>query len=229
MNPAALLLHLRGAPWARWLQDARVGLDLGDRYLISPRRVTPWVDEPVDAWVWAQEDDVDRMLRREAPAGEIRMRLGERALAPRLRQAHAVLTLASLGWCGPWPDPAAAAEHVDMVREAILAVAIGPKDGEADLFPPGAPVPPFTLRFTDGARPAWVTVGLFEVLGAELCATGKAPPLRAMRALVLDALEHGRFARSLVLAMPDGAERTVTTIAEALPLPTRVGALVRVG
>lgn len=222
MNPTRMLLHLRGAPWSRWLRGARIGLDAGDRWVVGVDRVVPWEGAAVDAWVQVNPEDLDRLLSREAPAHEVHVRVADGPASDRLKSARAMLAAASLGWCGPWPDPAADPTADALVFDAILNIEIGAADGEGTLFPAHAPMPPIRVRFTDGARPTWATVGLFPLVGAELLATGRTPPVRAMRALVLDALEVGRVARSLSF----GDERVVTQ-AEPLPLATRVGAWVR--
>lgn len=223
MDELKLLLRLRASPWAPWLREARVGLDLGERWELGLDRVLPHRGGPVDAWIEAAEADLDAMLAGRVPAGPVRMKLAASPRPERLRSAHGVLMLAALGWCGPWPDPEADPRHIPILREAMLQVELGPADGTAALFPAGAPVPPLHLRFTDGARPSWATVGLAEGLGVELAATGKGPPLRALRALVLDALERGRVAKELRLG-----EQRIRTEATPFPMPHRPGWLFRV-
>lgn len=221
MTEAALLRRMRESPYAgAWLARARLGLDVdGARWTWSPAAALPWDGRPVDAWLRCTEADLVAMLAGRPPEGDVGYALGDRDLAPRLRQAHALLGLAALGWCGPWPDAAVDREHVRLVREALLDLAVGPGDGRRPLFPAGAPhgLDRVTMRFTDGAARRWATAGLADEGPGELV-TDAGP--RALRIAALHLVEHGSLPARL-----DTDEGTLAISAGPLPLPHRIGTL----
>ncbi len=212
MRELALLERIRRSPYGgAWLDGARVQLDWGEPWLWSTHGVRPWDGGAADAVITCTLGDLDRMLSRHAPEGEVRLSLGDRDLADRVKQARGVLAAAALGWLGPWPDPEAV-EHVDMVRSACLHLAIGPADEWRPLFPTGA----YRLRRTAGARDRWCTVGLAETHGMELWTSGDR---RWLRAAAVHLIERGALPAAVLGVALSRHER-------ALPLPTRVGWLV---
>lgn len=231
-----VLARLQESPFTRerlWRSGAVVGIAAGERLVVRDRGVFPWAGEAVDAWIGCTGKDLAAMLAGEVPAGEVVSRLGERDRAARLKQAHAVLVLAALGWAGPWPDAAADPAHVALVREALYDVEIGPSDGRAPLFPPGSPLPDVAIRVTDGVSARTVvTAGLAGPCELAVSLPPRADPagaLRPLRAAALYVAETGelpparldvnglRLACGLHPAFPDG-----------LPLPHRAAWLVRV-
>ena len=212
-----LLDRLRRSPFGGdWLRGARLALQCGDdALLLATDRVVPWGGEPVDARLLAQPADLDRLLSGEVPEGEVGWVLGEREdAAPRVKQARAVLALAALGWCGPWPHPDAAPELVALTRRAVLDLAVGPADAVGPLFPPAVPAElrGVQLRFTDGARPRHTTLGLSDTAGAPEFVTDAGP--RWLRVAVLAWIEAGSVPRRL------DVEGTVLDFRPApLPLP----------
>jgi hypothetical protein len=221
-----LLDRLRRSPFGgAWLTGAAFGIEAGERLFASTTRVMPYADEPVDAWLLTPPADLDRMLAGAAPEAQVGFRLGERPdVAPRVRQARAVLALAALGWCGPWPDPAANPELVALTRRACFDLTIGPADRVGALFAPGAPpeLARLQLRFTDGARPRHATLGLSDTPGApEFWTDGD---VRLLRVAALHWLEVGALPGTLE------TERGVIRFTAApLPLPHAASQLVRVG
>jgi hypothetical protein len=202
-----LLDRLRRSPFGGpWLAGARLRVDCGNaRLLAATDRVCDWDGTEVDAVLRTSEADLDAMLAGAPPAGEVGWVLGERAdTAPRIRQARAVLALAALGWCGPWPD-----------------LAIGPADRVSALFPPGAPpeLAAVSYRFTDGARPRHTTLGLSDRPGAPEFTTDLHP--RALRVAVIHWLETGSLPATLTHDALRLGFRT-----SPLPLPHAASALV---
>jgi hypothetical protein len=198
-----VLRRLLTSPYARrYLWDASpvIGLAVGDdRWRVADRAIHPWSDGPVDAWISASPADLSAMLARRVPPGTVAYRMGDRDVAPRLRQAVGLVTLAALGWAGPWPDPDADRAHVPLLREALFDLRIGPADGRAALF--GANGPPglehVELRVTDAAAHRTVTtVGLSDAWGEVLV---ELPP----RAPLTDALRPLRAAALFVVEMGD--------------------------
>ena len=221
-----LLDRLRRSPFGgAWLTGAAIGLEAGERLFVSTTRVMPYADEAVDAWITTEPADLDRMLTGTPPAGQVGYRLGNRPdAAPRVQQARAIFALAALGWCGPWPDPAADRELVDLTRRAALDLALGPADRVTALFPPEAPLElaRLRLRFTDGARPRRCTLGLSDTPGApELWTDGDA---RLLRIAALHILESGSCPSTL-----ETDRGVIRFTAAPLPLPHALSALVRVG
>jgi hypothetical protein len=215
----ALIRRGRASPYAgRWLRGAILGIDAGHRWTWRPDAVLPWRDEPVDAWLLASADDLARMLAGQAPVERVGFRLGDRDVAPRLKQARALCGLAALGWCGPWPDPAADPELVRLHREALFDLAMGPADRREPLFPSGAPfgLDAVGVRFTDGARPRWVTVGLPDELTTTL-----GP--RVLRLVALFRAEQGGLPSTL-----EAGDRTFRLSSRPLPLPDRLSRLVEI-
>ncbi len=88
----------------------------------------PVADNSGDGTLTCSEADLDRMLHREPPIGEVGLVHGTRDYPKRKRQAHLVLVAAALGWAGPWPDPAASPDHHDLVANALCELALGPCD-----------------------------------------------------------------------------------------------------
>lgn len=220
-----LLDRLRRSPYAgAWLDGAALGLDSGsERLFLSTGRVMPYADEALDAWIRCELADFDRMLAAQTPVGQVGYALGERDDAPRLKQARAVLALAALGWCGPWPEAAADGELVALTRRACLDLAIGPADQVGPLFPSAAPPPlaAVSLRLTDGARPRWCTLGLSDTPDAPEFWTDADP--RVLRVATLHWLEVGSWPRTLQ------TEAGVLRFEAApLPLPHALTSLVRV-
>lgn len=169
VNEVAVVQRLADSAYAgRRLAGARIGIALARegsedrRWLAAIDRCVPFDGQAVDAWVRCSAEDLEAMLGGAAPAGRVSMILGDRDAAPRLKQARALCALAALGWCGPWPDPAADPEHVELLREALYDLQVGPRDRVAAAFPEGAPweLHRVAARFTDGARPTWATCGL---------------------------------------------------------------------
>ncbi len=153
----AVLARLRSGPYGgRWLHGGVLGVEVDGvpRWRAGLAGVTPYAGEPVDAWIACVEADLARMLVRQAPAGSVGYRLGDRDGAPRLRQARALFALAALGWCGPWPDPDAAPELDARMRAAAQDIALGPVDETGPLFASGAPhgLDAVGWRATDGVR-----------------------------------------------------------------------------
>ena len=217
-----LLSRLHASPFTArpfWADAPVLGLDAGERWVIRDRGVRAWTDELVDAEIVCAADDLSAMLRREAPAGDVVYRMGTRDIAPRKRQAHAVLALAALGWAGPWPSADADPAHVGLVREAWYDLVIGPADARQALFP-GRPE---TLRKTDGVRRTFATEGL-----AEPCEIAGDDP-RAVRAAALYVVETGALPPAR-LAVGDLDLRCAIDprLPDGPPLPHRDAWLVRV-
>lgn len=219
MRELALLERIRRSPFGgSWLRGARLRIDAGTPVLWSTDRVVLHDGAPVDAVIACTVDDLDRMLSRQDPEGQVVLSLGDRDLPDRVKQARGVLAAAALGWCGPWPNPVAG-EHVELVRKAVLDLAVGPGDATGALFPAEAGL---DLRFrrTDGARVAHCTLGLAETHGVEFVTTGG---LAGLRAAALATLRLGRCPRSISLG-----ERRLHLTPRPMPLPTRLGWLVSV-
>ncbi|MBM4390250.1 MAG: hypothetical protein FJ090_03940 [Deltaproteobacteria bacterium] len=212
MRELALLERIRRSPFGgAWLEGARIKLDWGEPWLWSTGGVRPWDGGDADAAITCTASDLDRMLSRHAPDGEVRLSLGDRDLADRVKQARGVLAASALGWLGPWPDPGAD-EHLDMVRSACLHLAIGPADEWRRLFPSSSA----RLRLSAGARDRWCTVGLAEAHGMELWTAGDR---RWLRAAALHLIERGTLPASVMGVVLSRHDRP-------LPLPTRAGWLV---
>ncbi|MSQ02916.1 MAG: hypothetical protein EXR71_13650 [Myxococcales bacterium] len=220
-----LLDRLRRSPYGgSWLDGAALGLDVGsERLFFTTARVMPYAEEALDAWIRCEVTDLDRMLAGAAPKSRVGYALGDRDEPARLKQARAVLALAGLGWCGPWPDPAADVELVALTRRACLDVAIGPGDRVGPLFPSAAPASLTTVsvRFTDGARPRWCTLGLSDTVGAPEFWTDL--DARLLRIATLHWLEEGSLPRTL--QTDQGLLRFEVA---PLPLPHALTSLVRV-
>ena len=221
-----LLDRMRRSPFGGdWLRGAALGLNIGEeRLFLSTTRVMPYALEAVDAWLVASEDDLAAMLGNAPPPGQVGFKLGSRLdAAPRIMQARALLTLAALGWAGPWPDPAADAELHALTRRAVLDLAVGPNDGWTSLFPSSAPpeIVSLSIRLTDGARPKRCTVGLSDAPGAPEFWTEGPPWL--LRVAVLHWVEVGSVPTTLE------TDRGILTFsASPLPLPRGLSRLVRV-
>jgi hypothetical protein len=169
MSEVAIVQRLATSPFGgRRLRDARIGIAVARadgterRWLTGVDRCVAYAEHTVDAWVRCTAADLDAMLAGQPPAGRVSMVLGDRDAAPRVMQARALCALAALGWCGRWPDPAANSEHVELLREAIYDLELGPRDAIAAAFPASAPLglEEVRSRFTDGARRTWATCGL---------------------------------------------------------------------
>jgi hypothetical protein len=241
-----LVQRLVTSPFTRrrfWDERPVLALVVGETtWLIRDRGLFPRAEEPeappldtlVDAVIRCTPDDLAAMAAGRAPAS-VSYRLGGRSGADRRKQACALLALAALGWCGPWPDPTADPEHVRLVRGAHYDLGIGPTDGVARLFPEGGPLPDVTVRLTHGAQGIeLVTVGLADVVGRPELATvvpGRGDPrlgIPALRAAALSVAE-GALPRTL----PVGP-RTLRTgphprFPDGLALPNQATWLVRVG
>lgn len=233
-----VLQRLAASPFSRvhlWSDAPVLGLEIGEaRWLLRDRGVWDWSAEPVDAWLRCTPEDLGAMLSRRVPPGVVSYRLGDRDIAARRKQAHALLALAALGWAGPWPDPAADPEHIGLVREALYALGIGPDDGRAPILPPGSPLDGVAIRVTDGAAArSVVTVGLSDTVGrCELMV--ELPPrapveaaLRPLRAAALWVAETGavppaRLGLGPLVLSCDPALR------DGLPLPNQRTSLIRV-
>ncbi|MFZ5476294.1 MAG: hypothetical protein ACOZNI_05910 [Myxococcota bacterium] len=220
-----VLRRLLQSPYTRrylWREPVCVGLDAGEKWAIRGRGVLAWEGEPVDAWIRCSPEDLRRMLDGQAP-GEVVYRLGDRELADRRKQAHAVLVLAALGWVGPWPDPAAGDDHEALVRAALYDLGIGPADARAPLFPEGGE----TVRLSHGARNTVVTEGLAGP--CELAVDGREPDLRALRAAALFVKETGELPpRRLTVGGLALASEVHPRFPDGLPLARRHVWLVRV-
>ncbi len=195
-----ILSRLRSAPCGgRWVHGAVFGMELdgAPRWRAGVGSVLPYAGEPVDAWILCSAADLDAMLAGRVPSGRVGYRLGDRDGAPRLQQARATFALAALGWCGPWPDPAATPALDARMRAAAQDLAIGPADEVGALFAIGAPLglDAVAWRATDDVRGRVVaTAGLAGRDGAGLdCelltrARRGADPREALRALRAAAL-----------------------------------------
>lgn len=236
----ALHQRLVTSPFTRrrfWDERPVLAIVAGDAaWVIRDRGLFP-TEAPaadVDAVIRCTAEDLTAMAAGRAPAS-VSYTLGARSGADRRKQARVVLALAALGWCGPWPDPTADAEHVRLVRAAHYDLGIGPTDGVARLFPEGGPLPDVTVRLTHGAQGVeLVTVGLADVVGRPELTTvvpGRGDPrlgFPALRAAALAVAEGG-----LPRALPVG-ERTLRTgphprFPDGLALPNQLTWLVRVG
>lgn len=221
-----LLDRLRRSPFGGdWLRGAAIGLEIGEeRIFLATTRVMPYAGEPVDAWVVASAEDLSAMLATTPPPGQVGFKLGSRSdAAPRIMQARALLTLAALGWAGPWPDAAADAELHALTRRAVLDLALGANDGLTPLFSSSAPpeLVGLSVRLTDGARPKHCTVGLSDAAGAPEFWTDGAP--RLLRVAVLHWLEAGSVPATLE------TDRGILNFSSSpLPLPRALSRLVRV-
>jgi hypothetical protein len=223
-----LLNRLRTSPFGGdWLRGARLVVACAEhRLLAATDRVVPWKGESADALLRMTEADLDAMLAGAPPAGEVGWVLGERDdAAPRVMQARAVMALAALGWCGPWPDPDADRELVALTRRAVFDLAVGPADAVGPLFRPGAPpeLASVQLRFTDGARPLHSTLGLSNAPGAPEFVTDADP--RCLRVAVLHWLE----ARAVPATLAHGDDTLRFRPRAPLPLPHGTATLVQVG
>ena len=196
----ALLQRFVTSPYTRrrfWEERPAIGLVAGHlAWVLRDRGLHAADDRPVDGVIRCSADDLAAMAAGRAPAGEVSSALGARPGADRRKQARLVLALAALGWCGPWPDPAADPEQIRMVRSAHYALGIGAADGAADLFPEGGPLPGVRVRLTHGAPGVeLVTEGLADVVGRPELTTivrGRGDPrlgFPALRAAALAAAE----------------------------------------
>lgn len=173
MRELALLNTLRNGIFHRsFYGDARfLLLADGDRIEWSPTGVVPDADRTVDAVITCESGDLDRMLQRQAPEGGVNVELGNRDVAPRLKQARVVLACSALGWMGPLPNPNAPLELERMVRRAAIDLMVGPTDQLLPLFSQRAPAELHhcRVRFTDGARRQYTSEGLADTpLEAEI-------------------------------------------------------------
>lgn len=169
MRELALLQRMRSSPYGgALLANAILGVDCGDKLLWTPRKCVPWGGEAVDAWLTLSSADLDSVLSGGIPSGNVSYRIGDRDAAPRMRQAHGVLALATIGWCGPWPDANAALEHDARLRDAVFNVVVGANDGVGNLFAieqlssagRALGLADVNVRLTDGARPCLTTINL---------------------------------------------------------------------
>ena len=240
----ALLQRLVTSPFTRrrfWDERPRIALVAGAAaWVIRDKGILPADDAPVDATITCTAADLSAMASGVAPPGPVVYTLGTRDHAPRRKQARALLALAALGWCGPWPDPAADPEHVRLVRAAHYDLGIGPADGAARLFAEGGPLPHVTVRLTHGVRGVeLVTEGLADTVGLPEVATlapGRTDPRLAfpvLRAAALYAAEHSGLPTRLPLpagALPAGAlgTRPHPAFADGLALPNQRTWLVQV-
>ncbi|MDP2313475.1 MAG: hypothetical protein Q8P41_11265 [Pseudomonadota bacterium] len=234
----ALLQRVLTSPYTRrrfWDEHPVIGLHAGAQaWVIRDRGLHLAADEPVDALIRCSADDLAAMAGRRAPSGAVSYTLGARPGADRRKQARAILALAALGWCGPWPDPDVAAEHVRLVRNAHYDLGIGANDGEAPLFPEGGPLPGVGVRLTHGAQGVeLVTVGLSDTIGRPEVTTvvpGRGDfrlGFPALRAAALAASE-GALARTIPMG-----ERVLRTgphprFPDGLALPNQLTWLLRV-
>lgn len=232
-----LVRRLATSPFTRglfWEGRPRLALHAGHAWVIRDRGVFLPDDAPVDATLHTTGDDLDRMLRGEVPTGEVRYVLGTRSVADRRKQAFALLALAALGWCGPWPDPEADPGHIPLLRRAWWDLGIGPEDGRGPLFPPGGPLD-VTVRITETVEATWlVTDGLSDRVGWPEVVTAVPPrsdPRRAwprLRAAALWLLEEGRVPASINVGESTFAVAPDPRFAE-LVLPHHAARVLRVG
>jgi hypothetical protein len=219
-----LLDRIRRSPYAGgWLRGGLFRIETGrEGWIWSPERVVPDTGEAVDATIHCTADDLGRMVDGQAPVEVVRWTLGKRDGAPRIKQSRAMLAASALGWMGPLPDPAAPDSLQIELRRACMELALGPCDALRPLFPSEAPqeLSGLALRFTDGARRSWATVGLSEPAGIELW-THLSP--RALRAVAITRLESGTLPTVLEL---DGT--CIAFRARPLPLARAIAALVEV-
>ncbi len=219
MRELQLLERIRRSPFGgAWLRGARIRLDAGAATLWSTDRVLLHDGAPVDAVITCSPGDLDLMLSRQPPTDQVVLSLGDRDVADRVKQARGVLAAAALGWCGPWPDEQAA-DHVDLVRKAILDLAVGPADAITPLFPTDSGIT-LRCRRTEGARVTLCTLGLAETHGVEFVTQGHA---RGLRAAALRTLKQGSWPSEITLG-----EHRFRLTPRPMPLPTRLGWLVRV-
>lgn len=229
----ALLQRLVTSPFTRrrfWDERPRIAIVAGETtWIVRDRGLLPPDDAPVDATIRCLPDDLAAMAAGRPPVGEVACTLGTRDHAPRRKQARALLALAALGWCGPWPDPAADPEHVRLVRAAHYDLGIGPNDGAAPLFSDGGPLPHVTVRLTHGVRGIELaTVGLANAPNLPELTTVMPPrqdPRRGfptLRAAALYAAEHGGLPPRL--DTPGGALRAAPHPAfpDGLALPNQL-------
>ena len=226
-----LLDRLRRSPYGgAWVAGARFGVRVSssgaadEELLFATDRVQAWRGEAVDAWLHTSAGDVEALLAGRSPEGTVGYALGDRGdVADRVKQARAVMGLGALGWCGPWPDAAAAPEVVALTRRACLDLAIGPADELRPLFSTHAPAPlrGHALRLTDGARRRWCTVGLSDTAGLPELWTDGDP--RVVRIAALHLCESGSLPSRL-----DTPVGTVRFEAGPLPLPHALTTLVKV-
>ncbi len=224
MRELALLRRMQSSPYAgELLVNAVLGIDAGVRWRWTTRACTRWTQSPVDAWLTMSEGDLDRMLAGKAPEGDVGYRLGDRDGPARLQQAYATLALATLGWCGAWPDPTAAGEHDERLRDAVLHVRVGPNDGIGELFPAASlsangralGLHTIRVRLTDAVHPCLTTIGL--VGGDELRTTLGVQLLRIAAAEIRHAGE--------VPASADIDGTIVFFRSRTLPLATKIAHL----
>lgn len=235
----ALLQRLATSPFTRrrfWDARPRLAVVAGERAWVI--RDHGWFDAdeaPVDGTIRCSPEDLAAMARGAPPTGTVTWTLGPRAAPERRKQACAVLALAAMGWCGPWPDPDADPSHVPMVRAALYDLGIGPADATAPLFPPGGPLPDVRVRLTHTAAGVeLVTDGLADTPGRpELAAIsrGRSDPrgaLPALRAAALWCAERGAPPRRLPLG-PRALDFEVhPAFPDGLPLPHQLTWLHRV-
>jgi hypothetical protein len=212
----------------------------GLRLVLRDRGLFPDADAPVDATITCGAADLDAMAAGRPPRGPVTYALGHRPLAPRRKQAHALLALAAMGWCGAWPDPGAAPEHVALVRAALYDLGIGPTDGEARLFPAEGPLPHVGVRLTEGAAGTeLVTVGLAdrplsgrpalpEIAALAPPRTDPRAAFPALRAAALYLAEAGSLPPTLHLGDHTLSSAPHPAFPAGLPLPTHHTWLLRV-
>ncbi len=195
----ALLQRLLKSPFTPqlfWDEHPVIGL-AANAHVIRDRGLLPARGEAVDATIHCSPEALAALAAGRAPTGPISYVLGDRPGADRRKQARVILTLAALGWCGPWPAADVTGEHVALVREAWYNLGIGPADGSAALFPTGGPLPDVAVRLTDGAAGTeLVTVGLSDMVGQPELTTLAKPrtdpraAFPALRAAALYVAEH---------------------------------------
>ncbi len=232
MNPAWAWGRLRASPYGgTWLRGAALGLQCGaERWRLGLDEVVPYTGGRVDAWIQMEPPDLDAMTRGAPPPGRVGYRLADGDVPPRVAQARALFALASLGWCGPWPDPNATPDHDALLRGAAYDLAIGPEDAVMPMYTQPAPygLHEVPLRVTDTFEARWVTtVGLSVVGACEVVArlSPRAHARSALKALRATALwcADTQTPPPRWIALPDGASHPCgppETLPGTLPLAT---------
>jgi hypothetical protein len=238
----ALLQRLVASPYTRrlfWEERPVLGIvprePEAERLVVRDRGIFPANDEAVDAWIHCTTADLVAMAARRPPPGEVSWHLGDRPGAPRRKQARVLLALAALGWCGPWPDPAAAPDAIVLLRQAWYDLAIGAQDATAPLFPAEGPLPGVTVRLTEtAAGTELVTVGLADTIGRPELATlvpGRQDPrggFAPLRAAALYVAEHTALPARLALGPRTLVAAPHPRLPDGLALPPQLTWLLRV-